>query len=247
MREYVEFLQMDNAEIPDARIELNRKVITDAGIQETGRLCPRCRKPMRKFNFAYDSNIILDRCPSCGGIWADRGEVFQMATYIKGNPRLNRLGLSVLEDSKEAQAIKELANFGKDLSTNASWFYFPKIILPIGDDIETSVFPATVMCLVLLNLGIFLCQTFCVLDLESFVNEWGLIPVVILSGEGFATMISSVFLHGNILHLAGNMFFLWIFGDNVEEAVGHIHFLGNYLIFGLTGGVLHIVASPSLV
>ena len=53
------------------------------------------------------------------------------------------------------------------------------------------------------------------------------------------TLISYMFLHGDPLHLAGNMLFLWVFGDNVEDAMGHIRFIAFYLLCGIAGGMAH--------
>jgi membrane associated rhomboid family serine protease len=62
--------------------------------------------------------------------------------------------------------------------------------------------------------------------------------------EGY-TLLSYMFLHGDILHLLSNMLFLWVFGDNVEDAMGHIKFLVFYLACGVAGGLVHSLALPS--
>jgi membrane associated rhomboid family serine protease len=59
------------------------------------------------------------------------------------------------------------------------------------------------------------------------------------------TLLSYMFLHGDILHLASNMLFLWVFGDNVEDDMGHLRFLAFYLTCGLIAGLAHSVALPS--
>jgi len=61
--------------------------------------------------------------------------------------------------------------------------------------------------------------------------------------EGY-TLLSYMFLHGDILHLLSNMLFLWVFGDNVEDAMGHIKFLVFYLVCGVAGGLAHSLALP---
>lgn len=62
--------------------------------------------------------------------------------------------------------------------------------------------------------------------------------------EGF-TLITYQFLHGDILHLLSNMLFLWVFGDNVEDAMGHLRFLGFYLLCGVAGGLAHAAFLPT--
>jgi membrane associated rhomboid family serine protease len=82
----------------------------------------------------------------------------------------------------------------------------------------------------------------------------GLIPATV-TGEGqlepelmlvppVATLVTAAFLHGGWMHLIGNMLYLWVFGDNVEDAMGHWRFLAFYLICGLVAGLTHIVADP---
>ncbi|MGO1117418.1 rhomboid family intramembrane serine protease [Rhodovibrionaceae bacterium A322] len=86
------------------------------------------------------------------------------------------------------------------------------------------------------------------------VFGWGFIPAV-FSGQdqlasdlyqvpSFLTLFSSQFLHGGFLHLAGNMLFLWVFGDNIEDAMGHKRFLVFYLLCGLAAGLIHFAADP---
>jgi membrane associated rhomboid family serine protease len=60
----------------------------------------------------------------------------------------------------------------------------------------------------------------------------------------YATYITYMFLHGDIWHLAGNMLFLWVFGDNVEDALGHLRFLAFYLVCGVAGAFLHGIIAP---
>lgn len=59
------------------------------------------------------------------------------------------------------------------------------------------------------------------------------------------TLVTYMFLHGSILHLGGNMLFLWVFGDNIEDAMGHFKFFIFYLLCGIAGGYLHTVMSPN--
>jgi membrane associated rhomboid family serine protease len=61
----------------------------------------------------------------------------------------------------------------------------------------------------------------------------------------YATYVTYMFLHGDFWHLAGNMLFLWVFGDNVEDALGHLRFLAFYLICGIAGAFLHGIVAPA--
>ena len=78
----------------------------------------------------------------------------------------------------------------------------------------------------------------------AFLNNWAMIPAEVLAGQDQHTVLTSMFLHGGLMHLAGNMLFLWIFGDNLEDAFGHIPFLLFYIATGLVADAAHVVSDP---
>lgn len=82
-------------------------------------------------------------------------------------------------------------------------------------------------------------------QLNRFFNDYGVIPRDIANGEGYLTLITSMFLHGGLLHVGGNMLFLWIFGDNVEDVMGHARFLVFYLLTGLGASGAQILVDTS--
>ena len=78
--------------------------------------------------------------------------------------------------------------------------------------------------------------------LNEFFYTWGLVPA--WAGEAPFTVLTSMFLHGGFMHLAGNMLFLWVFGDNMEDRMGHVGFLLFYLAGGLGAALIQIAADP---
>ena len=81
----------------------------------------------------------------------------------------------------------------------------------------------------------------------EFADRWALIPKQLLDNFGSEafTLITSTFLHGGLLHLGSNMLYLWIFGDNIEDKLGHGRFLIFYLICGILAGFAQIAVDPS--
>ncbi|MCK0143040.1 rhomboid family intramembrane serine protease [Aliiroseovarius sp. F20344] len=79
---------------------------------------------------------------------------------------------------------------------------------------------------------------------EIFVS-YGMIPARLSQGAELETLITSMFLHGGFMHFAGNMLFLWIFGDNLEDMLGHVKFLLFYLATGIAAALLQYVTDPS--
>jgi Zn-finger nucleic acid-binding protein len=82
---------------PAMKTGINRQVLDAGSAAEPVRDCPRCHRPMKKFNYAYDSHILLDRCESCNGIWTDNKEILKLASYSRGTPRSHLLGNLVSE------------------------------------------------------------------------------------------------------------------------------------------------------
>lgn len=74
---------------------------------------------------------------------------------------------------------------------------------------------------------------------------WGMVPAILSSGAGYETLLTHQFLHGGIMHLAFNMLFLWIYGDNMEEAWGHLPFLAFYLACGVAAGLTQYIFEPN--
>ncbi|HEV2128063.1 MAG TPA: rhomboid family intramembrane serine protease [Thermomicrobiales bacterium] len=81
-------------------------------------------------------------------------------------------------------------------------------------------------------------------DLRQFLYDWGIIPNEISNGEGWITLVTSMFLHGGWIHVIGNMLFLWVFGDNIEDIMGHVRYLIFYLLAGLAAGYAQVLSNP---
>lgn len=82
------------------------------------------------------------------------------------------------------------------------------------------------------------------LHLNSFFFKWGLVPENLMRGQGGVTILTSMFLHAGWLHILGNMLFLWIFGDNLEDEMGHFGFLAFYLLSGLAAAAAQVAMVP---
>lgn len=120
-------------------------------------------------------------------------------------------------------------------------------MFPIRDHNPSGRTPYVVYALIALNILIFLGYLGIMEDnraLGAFYGQWGMIPARISTGSGAETLFTSMFLHGGFLHLAGNMLFLWIFGDNLEDEMGHLPFLAFYLASGVGAGLLHVISAP---
>lgn len=128
-------------------------------------------------------------------------------------------------------------------------------MIPLRDNVPSRRPPIIVLLLIAANAVVFLRElSLPPQQLEKLFLLWGMVPRRLTDPAwarqvGFpdgpvpaaATFFTSMFLHGGWLHVIGNMWWLWLFGDNVEDRLGHLPFLGFYLICGLGAGGLHFV------
>ena len=117
-------------------------------------------------------------------------------------------------------------------------------MLPLGDEEPTRTTPIVNWLLIAVCTITFLWQIsggyrFFIYTLYTY----GLIPARLMRGEGYYTLLTNMFLHGGWMHLLGNMFFLYIFGDNVEDACGHVKYLIFYLICGVAASLFWLATS----
>ncbi len=127
------------------------------------------------------------------------------------------------------------------------------MLLPFRDVNPSSRLPLVVFGLITLNVLVFLLELAAGKQAQNFIYAWGFIPFELFYHElppytGYSPIINiftSMFMHGGFLHIIGNMLFLWIFGDNVEDFYGHIKFLIFYLTCGTAAALTQAVLDPS--
>ena len=126
-------------------------------------------------------------------------------------------------------------------------------MIPFRDNIPSRSTPIITICLILINTVVFIFELSLGDALEPFIFQFGVIPELVRtwpqSDLSFLAVaipfLTSMFLHGGWLHLIGNMWYLWIFGDNIEDRLGHFTFLLFYLLCGLGAGVVHTILNIS--
>jgi membrane associated rhomboid family serine protease len=128
--------------------------------------------------------------------------------------------------------------------------------LPLFDDNKSKTMPVITIGLILICALVFLGQISGTSeDKNIFFYVYGAIPAVVTGRENlppnigvippWASLVTSTFLHGGWLHILGNMLFLWIYGDNVEDNMGRIRFVIFYLICGVAASLTHVMIDPS--
>src|SRR5258708_25973937 len=128
------------------------------------------------------------------------------------------------------------------------------MVSPIKDLNRSRTYPFVNITLILANIAVFIYELGLEVTLprrayEALLFSYSTVPArfpAFLAGHAsfemsFVPLVTSMFLHSGFLHIAGNMLFLWIFGDNVEDFIGHIPYLFFYFVCGIGAGLLHVL------
>ncbi len=129
-------------------------------------------------------------------------------------------------------------------------------MIPLHDDNPTEHTPVITVTFIVACVLVFLYQASLLGESgDVFVFQYGAIPAVVFGQAelpsvaaaipAYATLITSMFLHGGWMHLIGNMLYLWIFGNNIEDVMGHVRYVLFYVVCGIVAALSHAVISPS--
>ncbi len=128
------------------------------------------------------------------------------------------------------------------------------MLIPIRDDNPTQHLPVVTVSILVVNVIVFLyAKLLGSTGFDVYTASFGAIPFEVAHGVDaisptpypvYATLVTSLFMHGGWLHLTGNMLYLWIFGNNVEDVLGYGGFLAFYLMCGVVATLAHVAAAP---
>ena len=126
-------------------------------------------------------------------------------------------------------------------------------MFPLWDEMPTRKIPVITIILIIINVLAYYYQVFVVNDNLQFIYAYGLVPLQITRGVDifpygpspvYLTLFSSMFMHGSFVHLFGNMLYLWIFGNNIEDYLGKLIFTLFYIFCGIFAAAIQILISP---
>jgi len=124
-------------------------------------------------------------------------------------------------------------------------------MIPFKDDNPIRIFPFVTIAIIVLNVLVLLLQITSPDGQQKIAFSYGAIPNFLLTFKTyqpihpFLTVFTSMFMHGGILHLGGNMLYLWIFGNNIEDKLGHFRFIIFYILCGVIAAYSHALADPA--
>lgn len=220
--------------IPDEPIQaLNTKAIGDLQISQDVLSCPVCNGQMKLVNYGYSSNIFIHDCADCKADWVKEEVIRKLATFLKGNTDMTKLGEAWAEeikhDTEEEDAVE---NIGPGMM-------YPTISttpILLGEDDKPDIIPVATIGIIAVNCMVFLYQSFFT-DTTTFVKFWSYSNSASFSAFHVITLFSSLFVHENIIHLGSNMFYLWIIADEIEAKLTPVPFILFYLVLGVIATV----------
>jgi membrane associated rhomboid family serine protease len=123
-------------------------------------------------------------------------------------------------------------------------------MIPLKDNVPSRTYPYVTVGLIVVNVVVFFGQLLGLGrgGMQAAAMDYGLVPIALTrffsgeavpAGRAILPVFTSIFLHGGLIHLGGNMLYLWIFGDNVEDRLGHVRFLVFFILCGVLGNLAH--------
>ncbi len=120
-------------------------------------------------------------------------------------------------------------------------------MIPIADESPKRYLPIINYILIIVNIAVYIFQPAAHFGQNIFFETYGVIPTRILNADHFLSyfpVFTSMFVHGGFMHLAGNLLYLWIFGDNIEYILGHFRYLMFYLVVGIGAALMQVLFFP---
>ncbi len=203
-----------------------------AAARRTEHRCPSCALPLLEREIEKGSGIFVDQCPHCAGLFADRDELSRIRSYFLARGAQRRPPASEPRP-RERDAVTQVDEDSWPLEI------FQYVTgLPLELDAPQTLFPPVAVVLILANVAVFVWAAMA--GLGDSIAGLGLVPAEVAQGRHLYTLLTAMFMHGGVVHLLGNMYFLYITGDNVEERFGRLWFLGFYLLCGVVAGLADV-------
>lgn len=209
---------------PEAHPEFWKQEYVTKGPVPSKLLCPRCQQRLDAYELKLDKTALeIDECGKCHSMWFDRDEAVHLRALMQ-NSAIHAAAMTARKGTVKSYIFQLLTQFPVEV-----WN-------PVRHR------PYMVYTLLTSLVVMFLWQ----LDNEPYLvqhhQQFLMVPADMMAGENLWTLVSAGFFHGGLMHLVGNMWMLWIFGDNVEDQLRKRHFLILYFGALLVGNVAHLVA-----
>ena len=200
--------------------------------------CPRCEHlRLSRIPYAPGSKLNVERCSGCRGVWLDAGEIEKIRNILARKVIMHRKlrGLNDVvrreQEMWETYMERVAEEEDKHKVSASDWLFMFLTRLPTEVWNPTRRVPKATIALVVINIAMFPLQQF--FKGSSAVQHLFFVPDQFRQGQHFYSVVTAMFLHANMAHIAANLYFLYTFGDNVEDFLGGLNFTLFYLACGL--------------
>lgn len=190
----------------------------------SARGCPQCGEKMQGYHLLEHFEMAIDMCHPCSSTWIDQDEL----EHVRQSPRLKA----------------ELGNINQSVNWK-TWLFQFLSQMPVEYNLKARSRPWVTWALIILNCLIYFSYASDGYLTETVFEFFASRPSDVMHGVHWWTPLTATFLHGSLLHLVGNMYFLWVTGDNIEDAIGHWRYLALYLFCGVSASAFSILADTS--
>jgi rhomboid family protein len=201
--------------------------------------CPQCEQlRLSRIPYSPGSKLYVERCSGCKGVWLDAGEIKKvrniLARKVIMHRRLRRLNDVVRREQEMWETYMERVAEEEDKRkvSTSEWLFMFLTRLPTEVWNPTRHVPKATITLVVINVFVFALQQF--FKGSAAIHNLAFIPDQFRQGQHFYNVVTAMFLHGSMAHIAANLYFLYTFGDNVEDFLGWLNLTLLYLACGLT-------------
>ncbi|MFC3151725.1 rhomboid family intramembrane serine protease [Litoribrevibacter euphylliae] len=181
--------------------------------------CPGCDAKLHRFQLLNDYDVEVDLCHQCDGVWVDYDELEK----VEHSPRIHQA----------------LSNLNQKLSIK-TWLFQLLIKFPVEYNLKPHRVPVVTWVLVVLNCLIYAIYGFQPGLAAGIFENFASRPADLAQGQELWTLLTATFLHGDFMHLFGNMYFLVVIGDNLEDVLGRWRFLLLYLLSGISASIISV-------
>ena len=207
--------------------------------------CPRCSSFLARFRYVPGGELEVERCISCKGVWLDAGEIQTIRKLLTQKLVARRQNRKLDEVVRREQEMWEthMAAVAEDENeahvSGGQWLFMFLTKLPVEVHNPVRRFPWAVIALVAANIAAF--------GIEQWISpqtaaSFSFVPNQLRRLTDIQSVVTALFLHDGPIHLVGNLYFLYTFGDNVEDFLGSLKFTILYFAAGIAGNLAHFAS-----
>jgi len=205
--------------------------------------CPQCQSPMKLYDFNNRTAFFVNYCAHCDCLWITAGQIPLVVLSLMDDSPADRTYRQTLERLYQDMAPRQSRGSGSLDALLAPYVMVPLALaglaIPVGDNALTKYTPWVTLGIIISCVGVFLLQWF----KPSLMVSYTLVAEITGNISEWYRFLTHAFLHGGLLHLAVNMWFLWVFGRGVEDRVGRLFYLLLFLACAVGSGVLFVVTA----